>query len=213
MFRAALALTRQRYQYELNPLQFGNGTSANYRHQRAGGIEQNSLVIPSGVGVQRTLATSGQFLATFANSVVLTFNGPSGFATDIGSELVFDFQQSLLQRDIRFESLTQNERDVLYAARDYLRFRKQLFRDVAGLYYNLLVSYRGIEINAQDYFTNLRGFLQSQAEYRTAEKIPRFQVDQFEQNVLRTRGNLVNNCYNLETALDQLKFRWACPRK
>ncbi len=211
LFRAALALTRQRYQYELNPIPFGNGSSLNYNHRRVGGIEQNTLAIPTGVGVQRTLATGGQFLATFANSVVLTFNGPSGFAKEIGSDLVFDFQQTLLQRDIRFEQLTQTERDVVYAARDYLRFRKQLFRDIAGLYYNLLVSYRGIEINAQDYFTNLRGFLQSQAEYRTAEKIPRVQVDQFEQNVLRTRGNLVNNCFNLETALDQFKFRLGLP--
>lgn len=211
LFRTALTLTRQRYQFELNPIPFGNGTAANYRHLRTGGIEQNTLSIPTGVGVQRTLATGGQFLATFANSVVLTFNGPSGFATDIGSEVVFDFQQTLLQRDIRFEQLTQNERDVLYAARDYMRFRKQLFRDIAGLYYNLLVSYRGIEINAQDYFTNLRGFLQSQAEYRTAEKIPRVQVDQFEQNVLRTRGNLVNNCFNLESSLDQFKFRLGLP--
>lgn len=211
LFRAALALTRQRYQFELNPIPFGNGTSANYNHLRNGGIEQNTLSIPTGAGVQRTLATGGQFLATFANSVVLTFNGPSGFATDIGSEMVFDFQQTLLQRDVRFEQLTQTERDVIYAARDYLRFRKQLFRDISGLYYNLLVSYRGIEINAQDYFTNLRGFLQSQAEYRTAEKIPRFQVDQFEQNVLRTRGNLVNNCFNLESALDQFKFRLGLP--
>ncbi len=101
---------------------------------------------------------------------MLTFNGPSGFATDIGSEMVFDFQQTLLQRDVRFEQLTQTERDVIYAARDYLRFRKQLFRDISGLYYNLLVSYRGIEINAQDYFTTLRGLSAEPAEYRTAEK-------------------------------------------
>ncbi len=67
LFRAALALTRQRYQYELNPIPFGNGTAANYRHLRNGGIEQNTLSVPTGVGVQRTLATGGQFLATFAN--------------------------------------------------------------------------------------------------------------------------------------------------
>ncbi|MCC6510139.1 MAG: TolC family protein [Pirellulaceae bacterium] len=211
LFRAALALSRQRYQFELNPTQFGNGTAANYRHLRNGGITQNTLAVPTGVGVEQTLATGGEFLARFANSVVLTFNGPSGFATDIGSELVFDFQQTIFQRDIRFEILTQTERDVVYATRDYLRFRKQLFRDIANQYYNLLVSYRGIEINAQDYFTNLRGFLQSQAEYRTAEKIPRIQVDQFEQNVLRTRSNLVNNCFALEAALDQLKFRLGLP--
>ncbi len=211
LFTTALALTRRRYQFELNPTAFGNGTAVDYRHLRNNGITQNQLAIPTGVGVQRTLATGGEFLARFANSVVLTFNGPSGFATDIGSDLVFDFQQTIFQRDVRFELLTQAERDVIYATRDYLRFRKQLFRDIANQYYNLLLSYRGIEINAQDYFTNLRGFIQSQAEYRTAEKIPRIQVDQFEQNVLRTRSNLVNNCFALDAALDQLKFRLGLP--
>jgi Outer membrane efflux protein len=211
LYTAALLLTRQRYQFELNPTQFGNGTAANYRHLRAGGAEVSTLGVPTGVEVQRTLATGGQFLAQFANSVVLTFNGPSGFATDVGSELVFDFQQTLFQRDIRFENLTAAEREVIYATRDYLRFRKQLFRDVANQYYNLLLNYRSIEINAQDYFTNLRGFIQSKAEYRTAEKIPRIQVDQFEQNVLRTRSNLVTNCFTLEAALDQLKFRLGLP--
>lgn len=211
LYRAALVLTRQRYQFELNPSPFGNGSAASYRHARSAGLTNNTLGIPSGVGVERTLATGGEFLARFANSIVLTFNGPSGFATDISSEMIFDFQQTVFQRDIRFELLTQSERDVVYAAREYVRFRKQLFRDIANQYYNLLLNYRGIEINAQDYFTNLRGFIQSQAEYRTAEKIPRIQVDQFEQNVLRTRSNLVNNCFTLEAALDQLKFRIGLP--
>ncbi len=211
LFRASLALTAERYQYDLNPLQFGNGTATNYRHTRNNGATVNSLAIPSGVGVQKQLASAGQFLATFANSVVLTFNGPSGFATDVSSNLVFDFQQTVFQRDVQFEQLTRNEREVVYAMRDYLRFRKQLFRDVSGLYYNLLLNYRSIEISTSDYFTTLRGFLQSQSEYRTAEKIPRVQVDQFEQNVLRTRGTLVGNCYALETAMDQFKFRLGLP--
>lgn len=211
LFTTALALTRRRYQFDLNPSPFGNGTAASFRHLRNNGTTQNQLATPSGVGVQKTLATGGEFLARFANSVVLTFNGPSGFATDIGSEMIFDFQQTIFQRDVRFENLTQAERDVIYATRDYLRFRKQLFRDIADQYYSLLLSYRGIEINAQDYFTNLRGFIQSQAEYRTAEKIPRIQVDQFEQNVLRARSNLVSNCFSLDAALDQLKFRLGLP--
>jgi len=211
LFTTALALTRRRYQFELNPSPFGNGAAANFRHLRTNGITENQLAMPSGVGVQRTLATGGEFLARFANTVVLTFNGPSGFASDIGSEMIFDFQQTIFQRDVRFENLTQAERDVIYATRDYLRFRKLLFRDIADQYYTLLLSYRGIEINAQDYFTNLRGFIQSQAEYRTAEKIPRIQVDQFEQNVLRTRSNLVSNCFSLDASLDQLKFRLGLP--
>jgi len=211
LFRTALTLTRQRYQFDLNPSPFGNGTAANFRHLRANGVTENRLATPSGVGVEKTLATGGEFLARFANSVVLTFNGPSGFATDIGSEMIFDFQQTIFQRDVRFESLTRAEREVIYATRDYLRFRRQLFRDISNQYYNLLLNFRSIEINSQDYFTTLRGFIQSQAEYRTAEKIPRIQVDQFEQNVLRARSNLVNNCFTLEAALDQLKFRLGLP--
>lgn len=211
LFRTALTLTRQRYQFDLNPSPFGNGTAADYRHLRTNGVTENRLATPSGVGVEKTLATGGEFLARFANSVVLTFNGPSGFATDIGSEMIFDFQQTVFQRDVRFETLTRAEREVVYATREYLRFRRQMFRDVSNQYYNLLLNFRTIEINAQDYFTTLRGFIQSQAEYRTAEKIPRIQVDQFEQNVLRARSNLVTNCFTLEAALDQLKFRLGLP--
>ncbi len=211
LYRAALVVTRQRYRYELRPIPFNNGTAVDYRHVRREGIEVNTLSIPSNVAVQQTLASGGEFFARFANSVVLTFNGPQGFATDIGSELLFDFQQTVFQRDIRFETLTQAERDVVYAARDYIRYRKLLFRDVANAYYTLLLNYRNIEINGQDYFTNLRGFLQGQSDYREAERIPRIQVDQFEQTVLRSRSNLVNNYFTLESSLDQMKFRLGLP--
>ncbi len=37
LYRTALSLTRQRYQYDLNPISFGNGTAANYQHLRTGG--------------------------------------------------------------------------------------------------------------------------------------------------------------------------------
>jgi hypothetical protein len=211
LYRSALLVTRQRYQFYLNPTPFNNGSGAFFRHSRDAGTTVNRLTVPSTVGFQQTLCTGGELLTRFANSVVLTFNGPSGFAADVSSEMVFDFQQTVFQRDIRFENLTQAERDVVYALRDYLRFRKQLFRDIANQYYNLLLAYRTIEINSQDYFTNSRGFLQSQSEYRTAEKIPRIQVDQFEQNVLRTRSNIITNCFALEAALDLLKIRLGLP--
>ncbi len=211
LYRTALAVTRQRYRYQLNPTPFGNGTAVNYRNLNVADRTVNTLNIPSQAAVQQTLASGGEFLARFANSVVLTFNGPQGFVADVGSELLFDFQQTVFQRDVRFELLTQSERDVVYAARDYIRFRKQLFRDISNQYYTLLLNYRNIEINSQDYFTNLRGFLQSRADYLEAERIPRIQVDQFEQNVLRTRSNLISNYFTLESSLDQLKFRLGLP--
>ena len=211
LYRAALRLTLQRYDYQLKFLPGNNGTSVNFDHVRSGGVTENSLSIPSGAGLDRVLSTGGSILASFANEVVLTFNGSSGYTADVSSEMLARVTQSVFQRDIVFENLTQAERDVLYAVRDYARFRKVFFRDLATSYYQLLLTYRGIEIGSQDYFSNLRGFNQSQAEYLLAERLPRFQVDQFEQNALRSRSNLIRSCNSLEQAFDQLKLQVGIP--
>ena len=210
LYRAALALTLQRYDYQLKFSPSGNGTDVDWRHSRTAGITENSLSIPSAAALERVMATGGNFLARFANDVVLTFNGPDGFAADVGSELFFEFTQSLFQRDVVFERLTQAERDVVYAARDYARFRKQFFRNIAGDYYNLLLTYRGIEIGAQDFFSNQRGFDQALEEFRNGDR-SRIQVDQFEQNALSSRSRLIRSCNSLEQDFDQLKLRIGIP--
>lgn len=210
LYRVALRLTLQRFAYQLKFFSRGNGSALNYAHNQSNGITVNSLGIPTGLGIEKSLYTAGDFAARFANDVVLTFNGPTGFDSAVSSQLLFDLSQPLIQRDIRFETLTQAERDVVYAARDFVRFRKTLFRDLSAQYYNLLLSYRSIAINAQDYFSNLRGFNRAEAEF-LAGKVPRFQVDQFEQNALRSSSNIVSSCNNLEGALDQIKIRIGIP--
>ncbi|MBN1851615.1 MAG: hypothetical protein JW829_02795, partial [Pirellulales bacterium] len=166
LYRAALRLSLERYDYLLKFSTSGNGSGAFYSHDRNRGITNNRLAIPTTITGDKVLATGGDLLARFANDVVLTFNGPDGFAADVGSELLLDISQSVLQRDIVFERLTQAERDVVYAARDFARFRKQFFRDLTVQYYSLILTYRGIEIDAQDYFSNLRAYEQGYAEYR-----------------------------------------------
>ncbi|MCS7467343.1 TolC family protein [Stieleria sp. ICT_E10.1] len=211
LYRAALVLSAQRYEYVLRPRRRGNGSGVNYTHVRLDSTTRNGLVIPTETGVRATTAMAGQFLASFANSVVFTFNGPQGFAANIGSDLVFDFQQTIFQRDVVFEGLTQAERNVIYVARDLIRAQRSLFVDLATDYYQLLLTYRAIEISSQDYFSNLRAFLQGRAEYLQAGRIPRVQVDQFEQNALGSRSSLVGDCNSLESALDRLKLRIGLP--
>ena len=210
LYRVALRLSLQRFDYDLKFLSRGNGTSLDYTHDRTAGVEVNRLSIPTQVGITRSLYTGGDLVARFANDVVLTFNGPNGYSSSVGSELFIDLFQPILQRDVRFEPLTQAERDVVYAARDFVRYQKTLFRDLASQYYSLLLTYRGIAINTQDYFSNLREFNRAAATEQ-AGRIPLFQVDQFEQNVLRSRGNVINSCNALEGALDRLKVRIGLP--
>lgn len=208
LYQTALALSLDRFAYELN-FSKNTGTDIFYNHSRFGSTT-NSLRFDSNVEVGRLLYTGAEFVARFANSVVLTFNGPTGFSTNVGSEIFVELSQSLLQRDIRFESLTQAERNVVYAARDYARFRKQLFVELANQYYSRILDFRSVEIESQNYFTLVRQFNQGEAEFR-AGLSSRIQLDQIEQQVIGGRRDLLSLCTQLENAIDGLKIDIGLP--
>jgi len=210
LYLTALNLSLERFDYDVKFSTSGNRMTVDYLDGPASQGRQSTLSIPSSLTGDRLLATGGTVLASFANRVVLTFNGPNGFTADIGSDLLYELSQTVFQRDFVLENLTQAERDVVYAMRSFARFRKTLFRDLATQYYRLLLTYRGIEIVSQDYFSNLRGFNQGEAEYR-AGRLPRFQVDQFEQSTLESRRQLISECNTLEQNLDRLKIRIGLP--
>ncbi len=213
LYAAALALTLERFDYLLKFSPNLNGTSVNFNHVRTDGITVNTLSVPSTLQLEKMIALGGTLIARFANNVVLTFNGPQGFAEDISSNLLFELSQSIFQRDVLLEPLTQAERNVVYAARDYARFRKTFFFQLASDYYGLLRTYRQIEINAQNYFSLVRALDQAEAEVRAqiADAPPRFQIDQVEQQMLGGRSTLIGTCNNLETGLDNLKLTMGLP--
>ncbi|MEM7559689.1 MAG: TolC family protein, partial [Planctomycetota bacterium] len=102
------------------------------------------------------------------------------------------------------------ERNVVYAARNFARFRKQFFVDFASSYYRLILSFRQIEIESQNYFSLVRAFNQAEAEFG-AGSVPRVQVDQVEQNLLNARGSLIGTCNGVEQSLDSLKISMGIP--
>lgn len=213
LYRAALALTLERFDYELKLSTGGNGVGVNNRHARTGGATTDTLSVLPGVQMDKMLSTGGALLTRFANDVVLTFNGPDGFAADVSSDLVFELSQSLLQRDVLLNPLIQSERNVVYAARDYARFRKQFFFELANQYYDLLSTYRRIEIDSQNYFSLVRNFEQAQAEVRSGiQSAPnQVAVDQFEQSMLGGRRGLITTCNGIERDFDQLKLNIGLP--
>jgi len=214
LYSAALALTLERYDYMCKFSAAGNGVDVNYDHARTDGVEVNTLSVPSSLQADRMVALGGTFVARFANNVVLTFNGPQGFAKDISSNMLFEFTQSVFQRDVLLEPLIQSERNVVYAGRNFARFRKQFFFNLAQMYYEgLLSTYRGIEIDTENYFAFVRALDQAEAEVRSGvgNAPPRFQIDQIEQNMLGGRRSLINSCNSLETSLDSLKLTLGLP--
>ncbi len=213
LYQTALALTLQRYDYATKFSAGATGAAANYTHNRTAGNTVNTLLIPSAAQGDRMLATGGTLLARFANNVVLTFNGPNGFVSDVNSDLLFDVTQSVFQRDTLLNRLVQSERNVVFAARDYARFRKTFFLQLASQYYTLLQTYRQIEIATANYFSLVRALEQAEAEVRSGEQNApsRVQADQIEQNVLNGRSSLISTCNTLERSLDQLKLAMGLP--
>ena len=123
----ALSLTLNRFEFQVQ--WFANDT---FRLTQFGSseTENNTLANDAGVGFTRAFAAGGRFLAEFANNLVLNF---SNGATTVRSDLVFQLAQPLLRnagRQVRLESLTQAERDLPYAVRDFARFRKIFYADL-----------------------------------------------------------------------------------
>jgi hypothetical protein len=213
LYVSALDVSLERFDYQLRFTPRGNGTEIDYTHNRFNGETINTLGIGTTFGVERMLATGGNFLARFANQVLLTFNGPQGFTADVSSELFFELTQAILQRDILLEPLIQSERTLVYTAREFARFRKEFFFDIASRYYGLLSTYRRIEIESQNYFSLVRTLEQAQAEVRAAVKNAPNQVavDQFEQGMLSGRSDLIARSNALDQGLDQLKLALGLP--
>jgi outer membrane protein TolC len=213
LYRAALRLTFERYRFDLkfSGQRGTNSAEIDYRHTRtqANGTV-NTLSLPSTLQADKVLLTGGDLIARLANDIVLTFDGPDGFTSDLSSELFAQVSQTVFQRDIRFELLTQGERNVVYAARDFARFRKILFTSLAEQYYNLLRTYRQVEIDSLNYFTLVRALAQGREEFRVG-LVPRVQVDQIEQNSLSALISLIGTCNRLERDLDRLKLRIGLP--
>jgi hypothetical protein len=213
LYQTALTLSLERFAYATKFTVPGNTIDTTYTHRRLEGTTRNELAVPSSVNGDKLLATGGTLVGRFANNVLLTFNGPSGFAADVSSELLFEVTQAVFQRDILLEPLIQSERDMVYAARQFSRYRKEFFFDIAATYYDILQTYRQIEIEAQNYFAQVRNFQQNveefESEISTAPNVT--ELNQFEQSVLGAQRLLIERCLQLEDELDAMKLTLGLP--
>jgi outer membrane protein TolC len=153
-------------------------------------------------------------LANFANSFIFQFAGPD--MTLMTSNLTVSLFQPLLQmagRRFRMEPLTQSERNVLYAVRDFARFRKvfyvQLTTGGRGFLplLNQVQNIRNQESNLANQEQNLR-LTEALVETQQASLV---QVDQSYLSVQSARQSLIAARATLETSLDNYKLLLGLP--
>ncbi len=212
VYLQALALTLNRFDFDL---QFFLRRSTTFTHVGGGPRtpETNTLVNAANVGFTKNFAAGGQLLVDFANSFVWEFTGRTHTASSsIGGTLI----QPLLRnfgRNVRLESLTQAERDTLYAVRDYARFRKLFWASVnvdGGGYLQILRQVQGVR-NAK---ANLRSQEENYALYLKLFEGGRTQVanvDQVYQALLSARRDVISTEIELQNSLDRYKLLLGIP--
>ena len=111
---------------------------------------------------------------------------------------------------VRRESLTQAERDLVYAVRDFEQRKRALVADVARAYLSLLLALR----TRQNEDENLRRVMLSTRRSRRmadASRMSKTAFDQSYQSELAARAGWVAACQNYEGSLDSFKARIGLP--
>ncbi len=216
LYLSALALSLNRYEFALH---WFARTTTFYDHfgtssTPPGGNESNTLTTSSDIGFTRALATGGQLLVDFANTFVWEFTGAN--TRTATSSIGVHFLQPVLRRagrEVRLEALTQGERNVLYAVRDFARFRKQFYVAVTtgqGGYLSLLLqlqNIRNFEANVASLERNLRLY----EALQEIGNVSTIQVDQVFQSYQTGRLNLTQATAGFETLLDSYKLTLGLP--
>lgn len=108
------------------------------------------------------------------------------------------------------EDLIQAERDLIYSVREFERFRREFFVDIANTYFNLLRQQQRIE-NQKRQLEGLTRLADQQRAFYEAELISRFEADDAAAQVLFGKSDLAQVVDDYATSLDSLKLRIGMP--
>ncbi len=108
------------------------------------------------------------------------------------------------------EPLRQAERNVLYALRSYARFQQELRVDIASQFYRALQS-RITWQNEELAYESLTLLIDEQNDKAKAGTIPKFEVDEAQQDLLDGDDDRQRARADFESALDSLKFSLGIP--
>jgi outer membrane protein TolC len=167
--------------------------------------------VNSKVGMGQLLKTGGQLSAGLANDILRYYTGDP--RRSVISIISVNLAQPLLRgfgrNNPAVEALTQSERNVVYAVRNYSFFQDQFALEIVDDYFALLAQKDII----RNRYTNYLGRVQStqRLEARAVDRERLADVDQARQAELTAKNNYVNAVANYLNALDSFKIKLGLP--
>ena len=202
LYLQALSLTGTRHKFVWNP---SSTVDLGIARQTDGGLRGDS---DADVSVQKLFQTGASVTATLANDLVLYFDGKPKVP-----DLTLKLTQPLLRgagAEIAAEVLTQAERDVVYAVRDYSHYQKTFAIETVGEYFRVLQGKDAVR-NSYNNYLNLQKARDRAEAMAEAERLARYQVDQARQSELSARVKYLKAVESYRQALDGFKQRLSLP--
>jgi outer membrane protein TolC len=205
LYMAALDLTLERWRFAiqkggtLNALLEGTGDTA------------ETASADADFSLSKILGTGATIIGSLGLN--LTRSLISSDDWNPSTELGLQFSQPLLAgfgERIVMEPLTQAERDLVYAVREFERFRRTFGFDVASRYYRLLQLEDEVK-NQEENVANLEELSARNRALAEAGRLSAIEFGQARQNELRSNNDLLSARQRYDDARDAFKFFLGLP--
>ena len=204
LYTTALDLRLARHVFEPQP--FGGG---GILYGKEGSDEQ--IAASGSVGFERMFTSGARFTSslTAAWIEILSGNPKSGLRTLLNATIT----QPLLRgsnSEIVMETLTQADRNTLYQIRSFNRFRKSFIVSIISQYYRVGQQYDRMK-NAETNYLILSHVYERAEKLSKGGRLPRFELDQANQDILDAQDQYSQAQRDYHQALDDSKISLSLP--
>lgn len=160
-----------------------------------------------GLGLSKMFATGADLSLDLTTNLMRNISSGDPEKT-AASAISATLTQPLLKgagKKVAMENLTQAERDMMYAIRDFIRYRRTFSVDIAKKYFEILKAKDRLK-NALENYNGLKEDMQRDALLAEAGRKPQIQVDQTKQDELSARDNWIQAQQSYDKLLDNFKI-------
>ena len=204
LYLTALTLSGERYNF--GPQLFAN-TGANY-DRLPGGDRFGS--VNSRIGVNQLLKTGGRLGLTVANDLLRYYTGDprrSAIST-ISVNLFQPILRGFGKYNPAVENLTQAERNLVYAVRDFSFFQDAFAVEIVNDYFDLLAQQDIVRNRYTNYLSRVQATRRLEAR---ADRERSIDVDQSRQAELGAKNDYINTVAGYLNSLDAFKVTLGLP--